>query len=78
MEKTLYETGRMFIPPCCTAATVEFVNSDEVTYLRCRVAGHGWTSEPWEDSLDNVNDTGTFVDYDGTEHARHYRFRTGD
>ena len=59
-------TGRAFISPCCTASVGEF-DIDGVLWLAGSVAGHGW-SQPWQGSLDSINDTGTLVEADGTEH----------
>lgn len=59
------QTGRAFISPCCTASVREF-RVDGVLWLAGSVAGHGWV-EPWQGSIDDINDTGTLVDADGTE-----------
>lgn len=58
-------TGRTLISPCCTASVREF-RIDGVLWLAGRVAGHGW-SAPWQGSIDDINDTGTVVEADGTE-----------
>ncbi len=58
-------TGRIFISPCCTAGVHEF-SVDGVLYLAGSVAGHGW-SAPWLGCIDDINDTGTLVDADGSE-----------
>ncbi len=58
-------TGRAFISPCCTAGTFEFL-VDGTLWLAFNVAGHGWGS-PHQGSIDEINDTGTKVDTDGTE-----------
>lgn len=57
--------GRAFIAPCCTSSTREFL-VDGVLYLACRVAGHGWFP-PRRGRIEDINDTGTLVDADGTE-----------
>lgn len=64
-------TGRAFITPCCTAETFEF-RVDDSLWLAFQVAGHGWAA-PRQGSIDDINDTGTKVDADGTE--RHVRWK---
>jgi hypothetical protein len=64
-------TGRAFITPCCTASTTEF-RVDGTLWLANSVAGHGW-SKPWIGSIDDINDTGTIVDADGTERRIFWR-----
>lgn len=64
-------TGRAFITPCCTASTREFL-VDGVLYLASRVAGHGW-SPAWRGRIEDVNDTGTLVEADGTERRVYWR-----
>ena len=59
------ERGRAFISPCCTASIREFL-SDGQLWLVGRVAGHGW-SAPWPGRIEDINDTGTLVDADGSE-----------
>jgi hypothetical protein len=58
-------TGRAFITPCCTAGVFEFL-IDSQHWLSGHVAGHGW-SKPWTGQIEDINDTGTLVDQDGTE-----------
>jgi len=58
-------TGRAFITPCCTAGTREYL-IDGVLWLVFSVAGHGYAA-PRQGSIDDINDTGTKVDADGTE-----------
>jgi hypothetical protein len=69
-------TGRAFITPCCTASVTEFL-VDGQHWLANSVAGHGW-SQPWAGSLDDINDTGTLVDADGTERPIRWRPATGN
>ena len=58
-------TGRAFISPCCTASIREFL-VDGTLWLAGSVAGHGW-GQPWMGRIEDINDTGTLVDADGTE-----------
>jgi hypothetical protein len=67
------ETGRKYITPCCTAATVEYRDESGALFLRCTVAGHGWTSDYFAGSVDEINDTGTIVEADGTERSVHWK-----
>ena len=67
------ETGRRYITPCCTASTVEFVDDEGKKFLRCQVAGHGWTSDFWAGVVEDINDTGTIVEADGTERKIFWR-----
>ncbi len=64
-------TGRAFITPCCTSATREFI-VDGVLYLASHVTGHGWFP-PRRGRIEDINDTGTLVDTDGTE--RHIQWQ---
>ena len=64
-------TKRCFITPCCTAGTHEFL-VDGAYYLAFQVAGHGW-SPAWPGRIDDINDTGTLVDADGTERKIYWR-----
>ena len=64
-------TGRAFISPCCTASVTEFL-VDGQHWLASSVAGHGW-SQPWLGSVDDINDTGTLVEDDGTERRIYWR-----
>ena len=64
-------TGRAFIAPCCTSSVREFI-ADEVLYLASRVAGHGW-SAPWPGRIEDINDTGTLVQKDGSEQPIRWR-----
>ena len=64
-------TGRAFISPCCTAAVREF-EVDGVLYLASSVVGHGW-SAPWQGRIEDINDTGTLVDKDGSERRIYWR-----
>lgn len=70
---TYTETGRLFISPCCTAASVEYADENGKLYTRYRVAGHGWQSEYVAGSVDDINDTGTITEADGTERKVHFR-----
>ena len=64
-------TGRMFITPCCTASTHEFL-VDGALHLASRVAGHGWfPARPG--CIEDINDDGTLVDADGTERRLRWR-----
>lgn len=65
----MVETGRKYITPCCTAATVEYRDESGALFLRCHVAGHGWTSDYFAGSVDEINDTGVIVEVDGTERS---------
>ena len=58
-------TGRAFISPCCTAFVREFLVDGQL-WLAGSVIGHGW-SAPCRGSIDDINDTGTVVEADGTE-----------
>ena len=64
-------TGRAFISPCCTASVTEFLVDGQL-WLAGSVAGHGW-SQPWQGSVDDINDTGTMVEADGTERRIYWR-----
>ena len=64
-------TGRAFITPCCTASTREFL-VDGVLYLASRVAGHGWWPAR-RGRIEDINDTGTLVEADGTERRVYWR-----
>ncbi len=64
-------TGRAFISPCCTASVTEYM-VDGKLWLAHSVAGHGWGT-PWQGSVDDINDTGTKVDADGTERRVYWR-----
>ena len=64
-------TGRAFISPCCTASLTEFLVDGEL-WLAGSVAGHGW-GKPWRGSVDDINDTGTLVERDGTERPVRWR-----
>lgn len=64
-------TGRAFISPCCTAGVHEFMVDGQL-WLASSVAGHGW-GKPWRGSIDEINDTGTLVDANGTERSVHWR-----
>jgi hypothetical protein len=64
-------TGRAFISPCCTASVTEFLVDGQL-WLAGSVAGHGW-SQPWQGSVDDINDTGTLVDADGSERRIYWR-----
>lgn len=64
-------TGRAFISPCCTSSTREFC-VDGVLYLASRVTGHGW-SVPWPGRIEDINDTGTVVEKDGSERPIRWR-----
>ena len=64
-------TGRAFITPCYTSATREFI-VDGVLYLASHVTGHGWFP-PRHGCIEDINDTGTLVDTDGTE--RHIQWQ---
>jgi len=66
-------TGRAFITSCCTSSTREFL-VDGVLCLASRVAGHGWFP-PHRGCIEDINDTGTLVDADGTE--RHVQWQPG-
>jgi hypothetical protein len=63
--------GRAFIPPCCTAITREFL-VDGMLYLAFHVTGHGWFP-PRHGRIEDINDTGTLVDADGTERRIRWR-----
>ena len=58
-------TGRKFITPCCTASVTEF-SVDGQFWLASHVAGHGWRGS-WRGSIDDINDTGTRIEADGSE-----------
>jgi hypothetical protein len=45
---------------------------DGKLWLAHSVAGHGWGT-PWQGSVDDINDTGTKVDADGTERRVYWR-----
>ena len=64
-------TGRAFISPCCTSSVREFY-ADGGLYLASRVAGHGW-SAPWPGCIEDINDTGTLVEKDGSERPIRWR-----
>lgn len=64
-------TGRAFITPCCTGGLYEF-RVDGALSVSFHVAGHGWDA-PRPGSIDEVNDTGTKVDADGTERRVFWR-----
>ena len=64
-------TGRAFISPCCTASVTEFLSGGQLC-LASRVAGHGW-SAPWPGCIEDINDTGTLVDADGSERPVFWR-----
>ena len=64
-------TGRAFISPCCRASVTEFLVDGQLR-LAGSVAGHGW-SQPWQGSVDDINDTGTLVEADGTERRIYWR-----
>lgn len=64
-------TGRAFISPCCTASIREFM-VDGTLYLASSVAGHGW-STPWQGRIEDINDTGTLIEKDGSERPIHWR-----
>ena len=64
-------TGRAFISPCCTASVTEFLVDGQL-WLASSVAGHGW-SQPWQGSVEDINDIGTLVDADGTERRIYWR-----
>lgn len=64
-------TGRAFITPCCTAATHEFLVGG-VHWLASSVIGHGW-SRPWRGQVEDIDDTGTLVDVDGSERPIRWR-----
>ncbi len=64
-------TGRAFISPCCTAAVTEFLVGGTL-WLADSAAGHGW-GRPWQGSIDDINDTGTIVEADGTERRVFWR-----
>lgn len=66
-------TGRVFLTPCCTASTREFI-VDGVLYLASSVVGHGW-SVPWRGRIEDINDDGCVVEADGSE--RRIRWRAG-
>ena len=58
-------TSRVFLTPCCTASTREFI-VDGVLYLASSVVGHGW-SAPWQGRIEDINDDGCVVEADGRE-----------
>ncbi len=64
-------TGRKFTTPCCAASSHEF-RVDGVLHLASRVAGHGW-SVPWRGCIEDINDTGTVVEQDGSERRIHWQ-----
>lgn len=64
-------TGRATITPCCTVSTREVLVGG-ATYLASRVAGHGW-SQPWPGRIEDINDTGTLVEADGTGRRVYWR-----
>ncbi len=64
-------TGRAFITPCCTSATREFI-VDGVLYLASHVNGHGWFP-PERGRIEDINETGTLVEADGTERRIRWR-----
>ena len=64
-------TGRAFISPCATASVREF-KVDGQLWLAGRVAGHGW-STPWPGSIEEINDTGTRVEADGSDRQVFWR-----
>jgi len=45
-------------------------------WLASSIAGHGW-SQPWPGTVDDINDTGTLVDADGTERPVRWRPTAG-
>ena len=64
-------TGRAFITPCCTARCTEFL-VDGVLYLASSATGHGWwPARPGR--IEDINDTGTLVEADGTERRVFWR-----
>jgi hypothetical protein len=65
------KTGRMFITPCCTASVNEFLVDGEL-WMCGSVAGHGW-GKPWKGKVEDINDTGTMVDADGSERKVYWR-----
>ncbi len=69
-------TDRAFITPCCTASVTEFL-VDGRLWFAGSIAGHGRTN-PWPGSIDDINDTGTLVDVNGTEQPIHWRPAPGD
>ena len=69
-------TGRAFITPCCTSGVHEFL-VDGVFWLANSVAGHGW-STPWLGRVEEINDTGTKVEADGSERKVYWRANPKD
>jgi len=64
-------TSRMFITPCCAASVQEFLANGSL-HLDSHVAGHGW-SAAWRGRIEGINDDGTIVEADGSEHRIHWR-----
>ena len=64
-------TGRAFIASCCTSSVREYM-VDGVLCLASRVAGHGW-SAPWPGRIEDVNDTGTLIEKDGSQRPIRWR-----
>jgi hypothetical protein len=64
-------TGRMLIPPCCTASVRGFL-AGSTLYLASHVIGHGW-SPAWSGRIEDINDDGTMVEAAGR--GRRIRWR---